>query len=63
MATGGVVGAPAAATAAGAFLLSVVLLGQHGSPLGWLLTAIWCGLNGLLAIYIGSLLIVERKGT
>jgi serine protease len=45
----------------GAFLLSVVLLGQHGSPLGSLLTAVWCGLNGLLAIYVGSLLMVERK--
>jgi serine protease len=47
----------------GAYLLSVVLLGQHQSPFGWLLTMAWCVFNALLAIYVGSLLLVERKAS
>ncbi|MBW2528656.1 MAG: S8 family serine peptidase [Deltaproteobacteria bacterium] len=45
----------------GAYLIGVLLLGHHAGPFGWLLTPLWVGVNALLCVGLGALLLRREK--
>lgn len=44
-----------------AYLASVAILGQLHTPFGWLITTIWCTVNAAVCVWLGSLLIADRR--
>ena len=43
-----------------AYLVSVMVLGQLSTPFGAVLTTIWCAINALACLFLGSLLLRQR---